>query len=631
MFLIALAYLGGVLTIVSPCILPVLPFVFSRAGQPVMRSALPLLAGMAFTFAAVASLAVVGGAWVAQANQYGRAIALVGFGVFGLALLLPSFAERLMRPFVSAGNRLERLARVDHATSSLASSFVSSFFLGIATGLLWAPCAGPILGLVLTGAAVHGASGGTTLLLLAYAAGAATSLAVALSIGGRVLTAMKRWLGVGEGVRRGMGGIILFTVAVMALGLDTRVLAYAPSVNTAGLEEELVAQLSAGAVSARHSTEARVMPVSARIPARVPAQTPEQIPAAPPARSNSPYKVEVLRVSMPVPQAAASASSLPVEGLMPSLSGASQWLNSPPLQAADLKGKVVVVNFWTYSCINCLRTLPYLKAWAKRYHDQGLVVIGVHAPEFAFERDIGNVKRATVDLGVDYPVAIDNDHAVWNAFGNEYWPAFYVIDPQGRIRYHHFGEGDYGKSEQVIRQLLAENGHPDLPATHGGELASGTQVASDGNDVGSPETYVGYEQAENFASLEAVLPDQVRAYSAPAEIGLNSWGLNGQWKISADRAQLANAPGKIVYRFHARDLHLVLGPTPDGKPVRFRVTIDGQPPGASHGADVAADGSGTVDRVRLYQLVRQAGPVRDRTFTVEFLDPGVSAYAFTFG
>lgn len=617
MFLIALAYLGGVLTIVSPCILPVLPFVFSRADQPVMRSGLPLLTGMAFTFAAVASLAVVGGAWVAQANLYGRAIALAGFGVFGLALLLPSFAERLMRPLVSAGNRLETMARIDQAKSSVASSFVSSFFLGIATGLLWAPCAGPILGLVLTGAAVHGASGSTTLLLLAYAAGAATSLAVALLIGGRVLTAMKRWLGVGEGVRRGMGGVILFTVAVMALGLDTRVLAYAPTINTASVEEELVGQLSAGAVTAQHSTEARTMPVRA------------QTPVMPTAMSNSPYKVDVLRVSMPAPQSA--ALTLPVEGVMPPLSGAVQWLNSPPLQAADLKGKVVVVNFWTYSCINCLRTLPYLKAWSKRYHDQGLVVIGVHAPEFAFERDIGNVKRATVDLGVDYPVAIDNDHAVWNAFGNEYWPAFYVIDPQGRIRYHHFGEGDYGKSEQVIRQLLAENGHPDLPATHGGEPASGTQVASDENDVGSAETYVGYEEAQGFASPEAVLPDQLRTYSAPADIGLNSWGLNGQWKINSDRAQLASAPGKIVYRFHARDLHLVLGPTPDGKPVRFRVTIDGQPPGASHGADVAADGSGTVDRVRLYQLVRQAGPIRDRTFTVEFLDPGVSAYAFTFG
>jgi cytochrome c biogenesis protein CcdA/thiol-disulfide isomerase/thioredoxin len=610
MFLIVLAYLGGVLTILSPCVLPVLPLVFSRVDQLFVRNGLPLLTGMAFTFAAVASLAVAGGAWVAQANLYCRAIALAGFGVFGLALLLPAFAERLMRPLVNAGSRLEKIAGVDRANPSAASSFV----MGIATGLLWAPCAGPILGLVLTGAVVHGSSGGTTLLLLGYAAGAATSLAGALLIGRRILGAIKRFLGMGEAFRRGMGGVILFTVTAMGLGLDAHALALAPAVNTAGVEDELVRQLSGGAVSANHQAGAGVMPVAL------------ETPVASTQASNADYRVDTLRVSMPAAQPA-----LPVEGVLPPLSGAVQWLNSPPLQAADLRGKVVIVNFWTYSCINCLRTLPYLKAWSKRYHDKGLVVIGVHAPEFAFERDIGNVKRATADLGVDYPVAIDNNYALWRAFGNQYWPAFYVIDPQGRIRYHQFGEGEYDKSEQVIRQLLAENGHPSLPAVRGGELASGTQVAADEHDLGSGETYVGYKEAQGFASPETVLPDQVRTYSSPGALGLNTWNLAGQWKIGAERAQLADAPGKIVFRFHARDLHLVLGPAPDGRPVRLRVTIDGAAPGASHGADVAADGSGVVDRVRLYQLVRQTGSIRDRTFTVEFLDPGVSAYAFTFG
>jgi cytochrome c biogenesis protein CcdA/thiol-disulfide isomerase/thioredoxin len=616
MFLIALAYLGGVLTILSPCILPVLPLVFARADQPFVRSGLPLLTGMAFTFALVASLAVAGGAWVSQANEYCRVVALAGFGVFGFALLFPGFAQHLMRPLVNAGNRLQTMVRVDHANPSVTSSFV----MGIATGLLWAPCAGPILGLVLTGAAVHGESADTTLLLLAYAAGAATSLAMVLRIGGRILAVLKRSLGVGEFVRRGTGGVILFTVTAMALGLDTRVLAQAPTIDTARFEEALVGQLSAGAVSGRQFDESGVKPVAMNTP------------AGPSPISTSDYRVKVLRVSMPAPAAGARAlPELPVEGSLPSLSGAVQWLNSPPLTAQDLRGKVVIVNFWTYSCINCLRTLPYVKAWAKRYHDQGLVVIGVHTPEFAFEHDPANVKRAAADLGVDYPVAIDNNYGIWRAFGNQYWPAFYVIDPQGRIRYHHFGEGGYGESEQVIRQLLAQNGNPGLPATHGPETASGTQVAADENDLGSGETYVGYGEAQGFASREAVLPDEVRAYSSPEALNLNTWSLDGQWKISAERAQLASAPGKISFRFHARDLHLVLGPAPDGKPVRFRVTIDGQPPGASHGADIAADGSGTVNSVRLYQLARQTGPIRDRTFTVEFLDPGVSAYAFTFG
>lgn len=322
---------------------------------------------------------------------------------------------------------------------------------------------------------------------------------------------------------------------------------------------------------------------------------------------------------------------LPVEGTMPALTGAVEWLNSPPLSADELRGKVVIVNFWTYSCINCLRTLPYLKTWSKKYGGQGLVVVGVHAPEFAFERGIGNVKRAARDLGVDYPVAIDNNYAIWRAFGNQYWPAFYVIDAQGRIRYHQFGEGKYDKSERVVQQLLMEAGHSKLPVTIDSAQASGTQVASDERDLLSGETYVGYKQSDGFVSPEKVLPDGIRTYSSPANISLNTWSLEGPWKIGAERAQLVSASGRIVYRFHARDLHLVLGPASDGKPVRFRVTIDGAAPGASHGSDVAADGSGTVDGERLYQLVRQTGPIRDRTFAIEFLDSGASAYAFTFG
>jgi thiol-disulfide isomerase/thioredoxin len=324
---------------------------------------------------------------------------------------------------------------------------------------------------------------------------------------------------------------------------------------------------------------------------------------------------------------------LPVEGELPSLNGAVQWLNSPPLTKEALRGKVVLVDVWTYSCINCLRTLPYLKAWAQKYRDQGLVVIGVHAPEFAFERNVDNVKKATHDLGIDYPVAIDNDYAIWRSLNNQYWPAHYFVDAEGRIRYHHFGEGDYAHSEQVIQQLLAEAGHGDASSMSKQAVIAqqGAMMQPDEADVRSPETYIGYERAEQFMSPGGEAQDRVHDYAAPKALDVNDWGLAGPWKVGAEHATLSGGSGRIVYRFHARDLHLVLGPSKDGKPVRFKVSIDGAAPGASHGSDIQADGSGTVTEQRLYQLVRQAGPVKDRTFSIEFLDPGVEAYAFTFG
>jgi cytochrome c biogenesis protein CcdA/thiol-disulfide isomerase/thioredoxin len=615
MLLIVLAYLGGALTILSPCILPVLPFVFSRADQPFVRSGLPLLAGMALTFAAVATLAAVGGGWVTQANQYGRWLAVALLGIFGLTLLLPSFAERLMRPFVSAGNRLTEFAQADGQQVRAGSSFL----LGIATGLLWAPCAGPILGLVLTGAALRGASVGTTLLLAAYAAGAATSLAVALLIGGRVFAAMKRSLGAGEWIRRGIGAAMLLGVVAISLGLDTGVLARVSTVATGGLEQKLVDQFSPGSAVAK--------------PANVDANASAQIAPAPDS-ADSPAAPAMMRA------AASFDVPLPVEGQLPPLSGAVQWLNSAPLSAQDLRGKVVLVDFWTYSCINCLRSLPYVKAWAQRYRDQGLVVIGVHAPEFAFERNVDNVKRSVHDLGIDYPVAIDNNYAIWRAFGNQYWPAHYFIDAKGQIRFHHFGEGDYAHSEQVIQQLLKEAGHTGVGSTSGDSVAhtaserasaQGVQMSADSANMLSPETYVGYERAENFAERGGASRDRVHTYAAPAQLTLNNWGLTGAWNVGAEQATLAAHTGTIVYRFHARDLHLVLGPGKDNKPVRFRVFVDGVAPGNAHGSDVAADGTGLVTEQRLYQLVRQPGDVRDRTFSIEFLDSGVQAYAFTFG
>ena len=591
MWLLVLAYLGGVLTIVSPCILPVLPFVFARTGQPFMRSGLPLLAGMAVTFALVATLAAVGGGWVVQVNQYGRWLALLFVALFGLTLLLPRLAERLTRPLVSAGSRLSEAAGQDNRPRPGAS-----FLIGVATGLLWAPCAGPILGLILTGAALQGASIATTLLLLAYAAGAATSLAAALLLGGKMFALMKRSIGTGEWIRRGLGAAMLAGVAAIALGLDTGLLARLSTASTGGIEQALVGQLSGKSPSGNATMMAQIPAVGA-----------------------------AMKVADKAP------GTLPIEGQLPPLNGAVQWLNSPPLDAQALKGKVVLVDFWTYSCINCLRTLPYVKAWAEKYRDQGLVVIGVHAPEFAFERDVGNVTKAMKELGINYPVAIDNDYKIWRAFNNEYWPAHYFADAQGRIRYHHFGEGDYAESERVIQQLLREAGAKTVADGLINADANGVQQAPDMHQVLSPETYVGYQRAEHFVPETGLVPDKVATYIPPTNLNLNDWSLGGQWAVSAERATASAPASRIVYRFHARDLHLVLGPGADGKPVRFNVSIDGQAPGDAHGVDVAPDGSGRVTEQRLYQLVRQTDAVKDRTFTIEFLDPGVSAYAFTFG
>ncbi|MCM8741921.1 cytochrome c biogenesis protein DipZ [Pseudomonas koreensis] len=591
MWLLVLAYLGGVLTIVSPCILPVLPFVFARTGQPFIKSGLPLLAGMALTFALVATLAAVGGGWVVQVNQYGRWLALLFVALFGLTLLLPRLAERLTRPLVSAGSRLSEAAGQDNRTRPGAS-----FLIGVATGLLWAPCAGPILGLILTGAALQGASIATTLLLLAYAAGAATSLAAALLLGGKMFALMKRSIGTGEWIRRGLGAAMLAGVAAIALGLDTGLLARLSTASTGRIEQALVGQLSGKSTSGNATMMAQIPAVGA-----------------------------AMKVADKAP------GTLPIEGQLPPLNGAVQWLNSPPLDAQALKGKVVLVDFWTYSCINCLRTLPYVKAWAEKYRDQGLVVIGVHAPEFAFERDVGNVTKAMKELGINYPVAIDNDYKIWRAFNNEYWPAHYFADAQGRIRYHHFGEGDYAESERVIQQLLREAGTKTVADGLINADANGVQQAPDMHQVLSPETYVGYQRAEHFVPETGLVPDKVATYIPPTNLNLNDWSLGGQWAVGAERATASAPASRIVYRFHARDLHLVLGPGADGKPVRFNVSIDGQAPGDAHGVDVAPDGSGRVTEQRLYQLVRQTDAVKDRTFTIEFLDPGVSAYAFTFG
>jgi thiol-disulfide isomerase/thioredoxin len=326
-----------------------------------------------------------------------------------------------------------------------------------------------------------------------------------------------------------------------------------------------------------------------------------------------------------------AAAQLTIEGKLPSFDGATGWLNSQPLPAAGLRGKVVLVDFWTFTCVNWLRTLPYLRAWNARYKDRGLVVIGAHTPEFSVEHEIENIRRAAQQMRVDYPIAVDNDYAVWRAFDNAYWPAVYIADAQGRIRYHHFGEGEYEQTEKVIQQLLREAGATDVGSELSPVDARGTEVAADWSSLMSGETYVGYEKAENFASPDGAARDKPRAYTAPAKWTLNRWALAGEWTVGREIAVAEKPKARIAYRFHARDVNLVMGSGKRGQPVRFRVLIDGHPPGAARGTDVDAQGSGMLAEPRLYQLIRQPKPIVDRTVEIEFLDPGAEAFCFTFG
>ena len=316
---------------------------------------------------------------------------------------------------------------------------------------------------------------------------------------------------------------------------------------------------------------------------------------------------------------------LPIEGELASLDGATGWLNSQPLSTESLRGKVVLVDFWTYTCINWLRTLSYIRAWAETYEQHGLVVIGVHTPEFPFEEDVDNVREAVKEMAVEYPVALDSDYGIWRAFDNHYWPAAYVADAEGRIRHHRFGEGGYDELERIIQRLLGVDGDLVSVSPHGFE------AQADWANLGSPETYLGYEQAQNFASPAGASPGEGHSYVAPDRLKLNHWALAGDWTLEKRASVLNQADGRISFRFHARDVHLVMGPPERGTSVPFRVLLDGDTPGSAHGVDIDEDGHGAVAQQRLHQLIRQEGPIDDRTFEITFLAPGVEAYAFTFG
>jgi thiol-disulfide isomerase/thioredoxin len=320
-----------------------------------------------------------------------------------------------------------------------------------------------------------------------------------------------------------------------------------------------------------------------------------------------------------------------VEGHLPGFDGATGWLNSPPLTPEDLRGNVVLVDFWTYTCINWLRTLGYVRAWAEKYEDQGLVVVGVHTPEFPFERDVDNVRQAATDMRVEYPVALDSDYSIWEAFTNKYWPAIYIADAEGRIRHHQFGEGGYEECEMIIKMFLRETGRGDIDDELVSPAGKGFEAQADWANLETPETYLGYAQAQNFAAAGGARYDGPRTYTAPDSLRLNQWALSGDWTVESRACVLNQEGGKIAFRFHARDVHLVMGPPARGTSVPFRVLVDGERPGDAHGADVDEDGHGTLTGQRLHQLIRQPGTITDRTFEITFVQPGAEAYAFTFG
>jgi cytochrome c biogenesis protein CcdA/thiol-disulfide isomerase/thioredoxin len=412
MGLLILSFMAGLLTIAAPCVLPVIPFVLARAGGRFHRDTLPLLLGLGLTFALAGALATAAGTWVVTFSDWSRSIALVVLAVLGLTLLWPRLASWVARPFVQRGNRLIQ-------QTSGVSPMWASVIMGVATGLLWAPCAGPILGLVLTTSALQHDASQTFLWLLAYALGAVTAMGVVLMAatwtGTRLVRAMPRLVAWSEGLRRAAGGLVLAGVAMSVTGLDMSVQRLLPGLGTDQIEQQWLRRWSPSTPKAKAA--ATWMPVDLRTPAPL---------------------------------------NLSVEGALPELQGLQGWLNSPALSRAQLRGKVVLIDFWTFGCINCQRAIPYVQKWHERYKDQGLVVIGIHAPEFAYERDPGNVRRAVSRMGLSFAVASDNDFQVWRAFDNRYWPALYLIDAQGRIRYHHFGEGAYDTTPQAIEQLLKE-------------------------------------------------------------------------------------------------------------------------------------------------------------------------------
>ncbi len=579
-----LAVLAGVLTVLSPCILPILPALLSASvSQKNPHRPFWIVLGLATSFALFGTVFAVFKSFLGLTNGELRDAALAILLFFGLSLLMPRLWERIGSTISTFVQRAPWMSRL-----SSESGPAGTVLLGGALGLVWAPCAGPILGIILTLATVQASFASTFFLMGAYALGAALPMLLIGYGGQRVAQKLQRFRGVGSVAPKVLGVVTLGAVAGLYFNLDTVLLSHLP-----------------GRFFLSNTVEKTLV---AHPPSRAMAQTVGQTTSA--------------KAGM----APAVPSSLPVLGTMPAFADITGWINSPPLTRKELRGKVVLVDFWTYSCINCIRTLPYVKRWYEKYKDQGLVVVGVHTPEFAFEKKTANVEKAVKQFGIDYPVAIDSRYGTWNAYSNQFWPAHYLIDARGRIREVHFGEGDYRKTEKAIQSLLSESGTLGKKVALSGPLASVNFM-----EIQSPETYLGYGRAERFSSPETVEPDATMNYSFPQSLGLNDWALMGTWRVKGEKVILEGPKGDLRFRFHAPKLNIVMKGS--GESVKARVFLDGKPlPDGLYGSDVASDGSVTVRDAKLYNLVSL--PAEDtgaHVFEIRFEAPGVSVYTFTFG
>jgi cytochrome c biogenesis protein CcdA/thiol-disulfide isomerase/thioredoxin len=565
------AIVAGAATAVSPCVLPVLPALLSAGAVGGRRRPVGIVLGLALTFtiAVVALASLVKGVGVAGNGV--RVIAEVVLAGFGLSLLFPQVAARLEAP-------LSRLSRFGPRTRG--TGFWSGMAVGGALGFAYTPCAGPILAAVISVSATQGTSAKLVTIALAYAAGSAAVLLV-LAFGGRKLAERVRSAGRGLGLQRAMGVVLLATAVAMATQLDVRFQTALANHLPAGLVNPT------NALETSHSVETRLASLRGK-------------------------------PRFTLPPAHPGGGKLPVLGRAPELAGTGRWFNSQPLSMAKLRGRVVLLDFWTYTCINCIRTLPYLKAWDARYRKDGLTIIGVHTPEFAFEHDAGNVGHAVRSDGLRYPVVQDNAYGTWNAYGNQYWPAEYLVDAQGRVRYAHFGEGDYAKDEQAIRSLLAERG--DRPMSEGLSKVHALQAPK----LATPETYVGLKRAQGFVAPPLPGPHD---YVKPSSLSLNEFALGGNWDERIDNG-VAGPGASIDTQFQAGRVYIVLGP-PHGRPGTVRVLLNGGPIPANLAGDDVHNGLVKVDRQRLYNVVALPRPTRAH-LSLRF-DPGISAYSYTFG
>lgn len=581
-----LSILAGMLTVASPCILPVLPpLLGASVATPFRHRPFWIVLGLGSAFTLFGTIFAFFGSFLGLSNSFLRQAALVVLFFFSLSLIWPRLWEGI-------GTRISFFAQRITGTNRLPAKQgrLNAFLIGGSLGLIWAPCAGPILGIIITLATVQKSLLQTLILMGGYSLGAALPMLL-IGYGSQTISLqIQRFRAWGPISHKLFGVLTLATVIGLYFNLDTLLLSHLPGqlFITNQIEKQLVKKKDSLSISQGDS--------------------------------------EKSNFTSGIALASTEAMPLPLLGTAPEFSRVTTWINSPPLSSSELRGKVVLVDFWTYSCINCIRTLPYVTQWYEKYKDQGLVVIGVHTPEFSFEKEEANVKQAIIRYGIHYPVALDNDYGTWNAYSNRYWPAHYLIDAQGKIRETHFGEGNYEETERDIQTLLAEAKLLHRPV--GLESPKGS---IDFSKIHSNETYIGYGRAENFSSPQQMLADAPLPYTAPATLPLNHWALKGLWKITKEAALLQSSAGSIQFRFDAPKLNLVMAGR--GKGLTAKVLLDGKPISSNfRGSDVGSDGVVTISDSRLYNLVTlPQSDEKDHLFELIFERPNVELFAFTFG